>query len=98
MQAKFRVDQHCKVLCRIGSLNKAQEKAFKNKIGDEYRVNMCVCACAQLGQHAGREGKVERRWNGREDMAVLMERLAGVPSAGRPPSKRTRASERRRAR
>ncbi|PSC68332.1 Transmembrane 9 superfamily member 4 [Micractinium conductrix] len=41
-QAKFRVDQHCKVLCRIGSLNKAQEKAFKNKIGDEYRVNMIL--------------------------------------------------------
>jgi hypothetical protein len=40
VQAKFRVNQHCKVLCRIGSLNKAQEKAFKSRISDEYRVNM----------------------------------------------------------
>ena len=40
LQAKFRVNQHCKVLCRIGSLNKAQEKAFKSRISDEYRVNM----------------------------------------------------------
>ena len=39
-QAKFRVNQHCKLLCRIGSLNKAQTQAFKNKISDEYRVNM----------------------------------------------------------
>lgn len=42
VQAKFRVNQHCKVLCRIASLNKAQEKAFKSRISDEYRVNMCV--------------------------------------------------------
>ena len=40
VQSKFRVNQHCKVLCRIGSLNKAQANAFKSRISDEYRVNM----------------------------------------------------------
>ncbi len=40
VQAKFRVNHHCKVLCRIGSLNKAQAKAFKSRISDDYRVNM----------------------------------------------------------
>ena len=40
VQSKFRVNQHCKVLCRIGALNKAQANAFKSRISDEYRVNM----------------------------------------------------------
>ncbi|KAL4429596.1 hypothetical protein ABPG77_008645 [Micractinium sp. CCAP 211/92] len=40
--AKFRVNHHCKVLCRIGSLNKAQAKAFKSRISDDYRVNMIL--------------------------------------------------------
>jgi transmembrane 9 superfamily protein 2/4 len=40
VQAKFRVNHHCKVTCRIASLSKAQEKAFKSRISDEYRVNM----------------------------------------------------------
>ncbi len=40
LQTKFRQDQHCTIVCRLESLTKAQEKAFKSKIGDEYRVNM----------------------------------------------------------
>lgn len=38
----MRVDEQCKVLCRIDSLSGAQAKAFRNKIEDDYRVNMCV--------------------------------------------------------
>ncbi len=48
VQAKFRVNHHCKVLCRIASLNKAQEKAFKSRISDEYRVNMYVWEILQI--------------------------------------------------
>lgn len=40
LQTKFRQDQHCTIVCRLESLSKAQEKAFKSKIADEYRVNM----------------------------------------------------------
>ena len=40
LQGDFRVDEQCKVLCRIASLNKAQADAFKSRIADEYRVNM----------------------------------------------------------
>lgn len=36
----MRVDEQCKVLCRIDSLSGAQAKAFRAKIEDDYRVNM----------------------------------------------------------
>jgi transmembrane 9 superfamily protein 2/4 len=36
----MRVDEQCKVLCRIDALSVAQTKAFKAKIEDDYRVNM----------------------------------------------------------
>lgn len=36
----MRVDEQCKVLCRIDSLNTEQTAAFKAKIDDDYRVNM----------------------------------------------------------
>ncbi|PRW59585.1 transmembrane 9 superfamily member 7 [Chlorella sorokiniana] len=39
---KFRQDQHCTIVCRLESLTKAQDKAFKSKISDEYRVNMIL--------------------------------------------------------
>jgi transmembrane 9 superfamily protein 2/4 len=38
----IRMDQQCKVLCIIKSLNKGQAKAFRKKIDDEYRVNMIL--------------------------------------------------------
>ena len=49
-QTKFRVDQHCSIVCRIDSLSKAQDKAFRSKISDDYRVNMCgaVLRCVLL--------------------------------------------------
>lgn len=64
-QAKFRVNHHCKVLCRIGSLNKAQVKAFESRIGDDYRVNMWVpgsrpgsrCSGGQQAGSTGRDGR-----------------------------------------
>ena len=42
MQAAFRQDATCQVACRV-TLTDKQEKAFKSKIDDEYRVNMYVC-------------------------------------------------------
>lgn len=36
----MRVDEQCKVLCRIPALSGSQSKAFKQKIRDDYRVNM----------------------------------------------------------
>ena len=39
-QIQMRVDEQCKVLCRIEALSGAQAKAFKAKIEDDYRVNM----------------------------------------------------------
>lgn len=39
-QIQMRVDEQCKVLCRIESLSSAQGKAFRAKVEDDYRVNM----------------------------------------------------------
>jgi transmembrane 9 superfamily protein 2/4 len=39
-QIQMRVDEQCKVLCRIESLSGAQANAFRTKIEDDYRVNM----------------------------------------------------------
>eukprot|EP00877_Chromochloris_zofingiensis_P001992 jgi/Chrzof1/11794/Cz06g10110.t1 len=41
-QLQMRVDEQCKVLCRIESLSSAQAKAFKDKIDDDYKVNMIL--------------------------------------------------------
>lgn len=37
-------DEQCKVLCRVESLTEAQAQAFKVRIEEEYRVNMCASA------------------------------------------------------
>ena len=47
-QIFIRVDEQCKVLCRIANLTANQAKAFTAKIEDEYRVLMCVCACIRV--------------------------------------------------
>lgn len=39
-QIQMRNDEQCKVLCRIESLSEKQAKAFKDKIFDDYKVNM----------------------------------------------------------
>lgn len=39
-QMKMRVDEQCKVLCRIEALTEAQADAFVEKIDDDYKVNM----------------------------------------------------------
>ena len=39
-QIFIRVDEQCKVLCKIDSLSANQAKAFKGKIEDEYKVLM----------------------------------------------------------
>ncbi len=39
-QINMRVDEQCKILCRIDSLSAPQAKAFQTKIQDEYRVVM----------------------------------------------------------
>lgn len=44
----MRVDEQCKVLCRIESLSEAQADAFIAKIDDDYKVNMWVPKAAQL--------------------------------------------------
>jgi transmembrane 9 superfamily protein 2/4 len=41
-QIQMRVDEQCKVLCRIESLSAKQAKAFLGKIEDDYRVNMIL--------------------------------------------------------
>ena len=46
----MRVDEQCKVLCRIESLSAAQAKAFTEKISDDYKVNMCAARGAPRGQ------------------------------------------------
>lgn len=40
LQIFIRVDEQCKVLCRIDSLTDKRNKAFKVKVEDEYRVLM----------------------------------------------------------
>ena len=47
----MRVDEQCKVLCRIEKLSAAQAAAFRQKIEDDYKVNMCACfefVCARV--------------------------------------------------
>ncbi len=40
VQISIRVDEQCKVLCKIDSLTANQGKAFLAKIEDDYRVMM----------------------------------------------------------
>ena len=44
----MRVDEQCKVLCRIEKLTEVQSKAFKEKVEDDYKVNMYVFELSQL--------------------------------------------------
>lgn len=39
-QIAMRVDEQCKVLCRIGALTGGQADAFRSRIDDDYRVYM----------------------------------------------------------
>ena len=39
-QIFIRVDQQCRIVCRIPDLNAAQAKSFRSKIEEEYRVMM----------------------------------------------------------
>jgi len=41
-QVQMRVDEQCKVLCRIPALSSAQNEAFRSKIEDDYRVIMIL--------------------------------------------------------
>lgn len=41
-QIQMRVDEQCKILCRIPALTTAQSNAFRAKIEDDYRVNMIL--------------------------------------------------------
>eukprot|EP00195_Chlamydomonas_chlamydogama_P006578 CAMPEP_0202903266 /NCGR_PEP_ID=MMETSP1392-20130828/23330_1 /ASSEMBLY_ACC=CAM_ASM_000868 /TAXON_ID=225041 /ORGANISM="Chlamydomonas chlamydogama, Strain SAG 11-48b" /LENGTH=640 /DNA_ID=CAMNT_0049590357 /DNA_START=131 /DNA_END=2053 /DNA_ORIENTATION=+ len=41
-QIQMRVDEQCKILCRIEALTTAQAKAFRAKVDDDYRVNMIL--------------------------------------------------------
>lgn len=45
-EIKMRVDEQCKVLCRLESLSEDQAEAFKEKIDDDYKVNMWVLFAA----------------------------------------------------
>ena len=51
MQIQMRVDEQCKVLCRIERLTEGQSKALKEKIDDDYKAHMYVTeaepACMQ---------------------------------------------------
>jgi hypothetical protein len=40
MQINMRVDEQCKVLCRIEALTEEQADAFEEKIADDYKVNL----------------------------------------------------------
>jgi transmembrane 9 superfamily protein 2/4 len=42
LQIQMRNDEQCKVLCRIEKLTDSQAKAFKEKVEDDYKVNMYV--------------------------------------------------------
>lgn len=41
-QINMRVDEQCKVLCRIEALTAEQAQAFQEKIDDDYKVNMIM--------------------------------------------------------
>lgn len=40
LQIQMRLDEPCKVVCKIDKLSKDHAKAFMEKIDDEYRINM----------------------------------------------------------
>jgi len=41
-QIQMRLDEKCKVVCRVNPLTKEQVKNFASKINDEYRINMIL--------------------------------------------------------
>ena len=40
VQIQVRLDEPCKVVCKLDGLSEDQATAFKKKIDDEYRINM----------------------------------------------------------
>ena len=58
----MRVDEFCSASCMLGPLSEEVAAAFRAKIDDEYRVNMCAPRCAAatalrlllLASHAAR--------------------------------------------
>lgn len=38
----MRVDEQCRYMCRIEALQPAQTKAFRTRVEEDYRVNMCA--------------------------------------------------------
>jgi transmembrane 9 superfamily protein 2/4 len=38
----MRLDEQCKVVCKVDALTTSQTRDFKAKIEDEYRVNMIL--------------------------------------------------------
>jgi transmembrane 9 superfamily protein 2/4 len=40
LRTQMRLDEPCKVVCKIDALSKDQATAFMEKIDDEYRINM----------------------------------------------------------
>ena len=41
-QIQMRLDERCKVVCRVAGLTAEQTKAFHDAVADEYRVNMIL--------------------------------------------------------
>uniref|UniRef100_A0A383W0F6 Transmembrane 9 superfamily member n=1 Tax=Tetradesmus obliquus TaxID=3088 RepID=A0A383W0F6_TETOB len=65
-QIHMRVDEQCKVLCRIESLSEAQADAFIAKVDDDYKVNMIldnlpVAMVKILKDESGRQLKAYER-------------------------------------
>lgn len=49
VQMSMRTDEQCKLLCPPVKLDAAKAKAFRTRVEEEYRVNMCAfIACCKL--------------------------------------------------
>ena len=56
-QLSMRVDEFCSASCMLGPLSEEVAAAFRAKIDDEYRVNMCARGCS--AHHPARAWQLE---------------------------------------
>ena len=64
-QIQMRLDEQCKVVCKVNSLTEEQVKKMKDSVEDEYRVNMILdnlpTAMVRIREDAGSSIKVYER-------------------------------------
>ena len=89
-QIQMRLDERCKVVCRVAGLTAEQTKAFHDAVADEYRVNMILDNLPRGGAFIW----TRRRVHDETEASPASARASGFPWDSSPLT--TRAARKRR--